>query len=336
MRATLESHAAKGFLPVAVTGDEVILRRIPRPVLLGEVWYADVVEVSGGMEETCFPLADFVRQARKMEPEGPARFIGHTMRCGSTLMANLVALRPDTMVLKEPYFLVSASRNAVYATGPAERESAYRLIRALVAYSAATAAMSRRALVVKLRSWIAPVVLAATRNADARWVLLWREPERVMAALRDVLPPWCDMNEEERALRTYLESEGYVAKGAPEGLLELYTGVWNATAELFSGDSGTGVAWRAMEYGSLAADAARTFHALESWFALPQSEKLPDNFDEETLRYSKGLATERFEPAGTHYRAPLSAGQREFVRRRTERNLHALRSLSADRLLLPA
>ena len=109
-----------------------------------------------------------------LEPSG---FLFHGSRCGSTLVAQMLASSPQHLVLSEPPPVDQVLR----ARAPeAER---VRWLRAIMAALGRPRHAGQRRYVVKLDAWSAcslPVVRRAFPNVP--WVFLFREPVQVLAS----------------------------------------------------------------------------------------------------------------------------------------------------------
>ena len=122
-------------------------------------------------------LDDFIDQApdRLSEPDG---FIFHMSRCGSTLVARMLAALPGTALVAEAAPLDAIVRLAVCADWPEPRRIA--ALRAMVG------ALGRRPAaryIVKLNAWHAlalPLFRAAFPNVP--WLFLYRDPAEILAS----------------------------------------------------------------------------------------------------------------------------------------------------------
>ncbi|MGN6572171.1 MAG: sulfotransferase [Pseudolabrys sp.] len=119
-------------------------------------------------------LADFIGAAETgPDPDG---LIFHMSRCGSTLVAQMLAALPDSLVLSEPPALDEILQLTLHAG-----ESA-----AIAGLRAAVAAFGRRGgrpFVIKLDAWHA-LALPLFRRAfpDTPWVFLHRDPVEVLVS----------------------------------------------------------------------------------------------------------------------------------------------------------
>ena len=119
-------------------------------------------------------ISDFVKSA---EP-GPAPdgLIFHMSRCGSTLVAQMLAALPDSMVVSEPPPLDDVLQISLLG-------GADTAIAALRAMSAAFGQRGGRPFVLKLDAWHA-LALPLFRRAfpDTPWVFLYRDPVEVLVS----------------------------------------------------------------------------------------------------------------------------------------------------------
>jgi hypothetical protein len=296
----LAAFAGRGWLPVAVDErrESVVLAEVgdfdPRASSFGAA-----LSGLGERRVRLVPVAEFVASARALECGGPARIVAHVGRCGSTLLANLLALRPTATVLKEPTVLHP-------------REPG--LLRALLAYQRAAAHAAGRELVVKPTSWTCPALLAAAGDGT-RWLLLWRDPRQVVASELAQPPRW---SESPRAL----PGDG---GGDP---VEVFARTWAGIVEAFlPGPAPV----RFLDYAALSADKPGALRAVQTWFALPGPDALPEGFDAESLRYSKSGGRSTFDPAACHHRPALGPDDAARVDALTAAAVRVLRA--DDRVL---
>lgn len=325
----LADLASQGYLPTDIDTVEGVVSL----VRLGhagfqEVWYDDTVVGADKEDTRVVPFSVFVEQFAERQDGERLNLIAHTSRCGSTLLANLLRLRPTTMVLKEPDFVTIPVRRIVLAQDAAETWTWDSLLTALLNFSCHAASGAGRELVIKLTSWNAPVVMASLRGrGNTTWLFSWREPEPVVASNRATPPSWGKETENGRAARL-LTGVADIATGS----VEFYANIWRRIVDSFlSADHD--LRWRALEYQDLASEKAASLLAAESWFGLSPTAELPDEFDQESRRYSKGPRGEDFEPAKTHVRDPLEPWETRTVSTITQETLEALRQAKNHWLL---
>lgn len=108
-----------------------------------------------------------------LEPSG---FVLHGSRCGSTLVARMLAAAPGTLVAAEPPPVDQALRAS------ASEEERVRLLRGIVS-ALGRSRRGERSYVLKLDAWSA-CSLDTIRRAfpDVPWVFLFRDPVRVLAS----------------------------------------------------------------------------------------------------------------------------------------------------------
>ncbi len=116
-------------------------------------------------------LEDLARVAGTMDSVEPSGFVFHMSRCGSTLAAQMLAARDDTIVVSE-----AAPLDAVLGADP-------DVLRGMVAALGQRRTPGQRHLVVKLDAW-AVFHLPGIRAAfpDVPWVFLFRDPVRVLSS----------------------------------------------------------------------------------------------------------------------------------------------------------
>jgi hypothetical protein len=124
-------------------------------------------------------LHELVAQAGTMESVAPAGFIFHMSRCGSTLVAQMLAALPDSIVISEAPPLdavVQLGRNLV-------PDDAVRALRAMVAAFGRRRSGGVRHYVVKLDCWHT-LALPLFRRAfpEVPWIFLYRDPVEVLVS----------------------------------------------------------------------------------------------------------------------------------------------------------
>lgn len=326
--AELVALATEGYLPTDVDPEAgvVTLTKLAHADF-HEVWYSDTVAAADPGRTRTVPFQAFTDQFFGRRNNEHLRLIAHTSRCGSTLLANLLTLRPTTMVLKEPDFVTIPAREIALASGDAESREFSALLRALLNYGCHAAALAARQLVVKVTSWTVPVVAATLdRDEHTTWLFLWREPEKVAASNIATPSTWGGDTENGRAARRLAGVEDIAAE-APR----FYANTWHLIADSFLSADGE-LTWRALDYQDLVAEMAASLLATERWLDLSPGAELPAEFEQESRRYSKGSRTEAFEPTGTHVRRPLEPRAAAQVVAITRRAHEALRGEVAHRL----
>lgn len=326
-REGLADLAREGYLPIDINPrDGVVTLTKLTHADFQEVWFSETVARADAESHKEIPFSVFIEQYADRQAGTHLRLIGHTSRCGSTLLANLLSLRPSTIVLKEPDFVTKTAQKIVQAAGPAESRTCHDLMAALLNFSSHAAAASGRELVIKLTSWTVPVVISGLgASENTTWLFMWREPEKVVASNMATPPSWGHDTEQGRAVRDFLDV-------ADTGTVEFYANVWHRVVASFMSTEG-GQRWRILKYQELANDKAASFMAVESWFNLVFKDELPSQFEKECRRYSKGSQVETFEPGKAHLRTPLETAEERVVSVITKRALKALYEETAHRLL---
>ena len=124
-------------------------------------------------------LADLIAQADKMASVAPAGFIFHMSRCGSTLLAQMLAALDDSIVISE-----AAPLDAVVQLGrKLAPGDAARALRAMILALGRRRSGRERRYVVKLDCWHT-LALPTFRRAfpDVPWVFLYRDPVEVLVS----------------------------------------------------------------------------------------------------------------------------------------------------------
>lgn len=111
----------------------------------------------------------------------PSGFIHHMSRCGSTLVAQMLAADPAHVVLSEPEPLDAVLRWAIASDAPIALQVA--AVRAVVAALGRWRTGARQRVFVKLDSWhTAALPLLRAAFPTTPWVFLYRDPVEVLAS----------------------------------------------------------------------------------------------------------------------------------------------------------
>lgn len=112
----------------------------------------------------------------------PTGFIFHVSRCGSTLLARLLAQAPNTLVLSEPPPFDAIVRANHYACRMS-RSLQINTLRAMVSALGQSRASGQNRLFIKLDAWHAlHAPLLREAFPDTPWVFLYRNPLEVMVS----------------------------------------------------------------------------------------------------------------------------------------------------------
>lgn len=310
MPENLTELAEAGYLPTKVDPacGAVVLARMAG-FGFREVWFDDT---AAEVDDTrTVPVSAFTDQFAERRPGEPLRLITHVSRCGSTLLANLLALRSTTMVLKEPDFVTIPARGIVSAA-----DASADLVRGLLNYTCHAAAAADRTPVVKITSWTVPTLVACLHDApDTTWLLQWRAPAEVVVSNAAAPSTWGQDTENGRAARRLAGDLG-------EDITGFYASTWARI--VFSILSAEHLPRRTLDYHRLVQCKATALLETERWFGLCADE-LPPGFEQESGRYSKGPAAQAFEPAGAHRREELPPAAATQVAAVTRQALELLR-----------
>ncbi|GAA2797976.1 hypothetical protein [Saccharopolyspora taberi] len=318
----LEQMVERGALPVAVDTDRDVLVLSPlAEARFDEPSFDGTARAGADGRLYRWTLDDFVDQVAKYRPTQPLRLIAHTSRCGSTLLANLLGLRPHHMVLKEPGFLVHSSQRAL-RRGPSREDV---LLRALLHYCRAVADAHHRSLVVKLTSWTAPLILRALEGSpDVRWLFQWRDPAAVVASQLASSPRWWTHEDIRSDVARLLAHQDETDPA------RFYALVWCAIT-----NAALSTPMPSLRYEDLVSDKLRALLAAEEWLSLGVAQAAPDGFEERKSQYSKGSSSQRFDPVGAHRRPQLEEHQATAVQSLSGELLSALQNTAVP-LLGPA
>jgi hypothetical protein len=188
-------------------------------------------------------LSELARESPGLAPSG---FVFHMSRCGSTLVAQMLAALPSALVLSEPPPVDTVLRTA------APEETLVEWLRGMIAALAQPRRPEQSRLVVKLDAWaIFALPLIRAAFPDAGCIFLYRDPVEVVVS--------------------QLERRGYHT--IPGVLPPQWFGIDPADVFLLSGEEYCAAVVGAI--GATALDAARAGALLPvPYHALPQA--LPD------------------------------------------------------------
>jgi hypothetical protein len=296
--------AREGYLPVAIRVREgrLILRSIGREVL-SEPFYDQTVRRLQAQRTAEISFNDFVSASHDLPQTGPHHLMGHTGRCGSTLLTNLLALDGRLLVLKEPGFLEAAVSLAL-------ADGKDVLSPALLKYLAHAAGAQDRQLVLKTTSWTTPHLLAEfAPQPTAKWLLMWRDPASVVSSELAVPPHWA----REDALVHLTSLMGIKAPsgttGDDDARLGLLAEIWRAIAASFVAAATHVQSVAVLDYDTVAADPLAAVTAAKSWFGILNGDASePAEYRKTASRYSKSQSGEAYDPRGAHRRPALAAG----------------------------
>jgi hypothetical protein len=268
MTATsLSGLAARGCLPVAIsTARNSVVFSPVADATFHESTFAETIRSLGREELYVCAIDAFVEQAALLTPVQPTRLLAHTSACGARLLSNLMSLRADSLVLKEPSFQETAAQQIARASGELERAREVELLRAVLRYLTVAADACARNLVIKLPSWTPLAFVPALAGmSDVRWLAQWRDPVQVVAALMAAPPAWCTNQENRADVRALLN-----VTDEPSGQVEFCAVVWRELAGVFVGAAETDptMALRTLDYRELRPDPLGMLLAAEQWLAL--------------------------------------------------------------------
>jgi hypothetical protein len=307
----------------------VELADVPDPASAGRtgaVWIDTVRLPEGGRSRWTGTVGALELLVACERPPLPAGLIFHTGRCGSTLLANMLAAYPGLRVLSEPDVL---SQLLVHQ-GFADQAGAEAVRLLFSAFSRGSGA--GRGAVVKASNWHALAarrILAGLPGVPA--VFIWRPAAEVVASCLHQPPPWSGF----RDLRALLARQVPLLEGTDDPAtapVELFARLWSATVRAgLDLVRAHGDQVYVLAYHDLRTDPAAVGTDIAGRFGLHGTNALADAMTRAAGRYSKDLTGRTaFDPCGAHARAPLNSSEHAVVTRWTAPLETEIRSLRTD------
>jgi hypothetical protein len=303
-----------GVLPYGLdTGDDHLLMVMAGAARFGEATYEHSIRQlsSGGSLASAYimPVARFAAATAAL-PRADAAFVYHVGRCGSTLLARMLAVDPKLCVFSEPAAWAQLQQRGTShaADNPADTSAAEGCVRLFGRF----AADRDQRLVVKPSSWqVLHARALRAACATCREVFVFRSPAAVVASNLNVAPGFAtiigqDLDAPPSVLDGWLP-------GADRSLLtdpvDLYAELWRLVVDAAL-DALDDVLL--VSYDELMADPATVIEGVAQH--LGASAFPVDHAVRQAGFYSKSATrTERFDPAGAHQRATLTPTQQSRV-----------------------
>jgi hypothetical protein len=257
-------------------------------------------------------LPAFIAAVRVEPIRAPSGLIYHVGRCGSTLLANMLAVPRDHLVLKESLALNAVLSQVIhwgYDAGEVRRAQWEGFARLVFSYLAWPAPGTERRLLVKLSSWA--IVLAGTLDRllpNTPAVYLHREAEAVVGSMLATPPGFDNLRSQPRhiAARFFPSLASEAGDLSP---LRFYAHVWRSVVEqVLAQPAGRLLV---LEYGDLTTDPGGTARRVLDHFGLRVEADAADRMAALQRVYAKDpRGSERFDAANSHARPPLDSAQR--------------------------
>jgi len=151
----------------------------------------------------CTSSLEFLRSAPEpSESLSPSGFILHAGRCGSTLLAKVLARSTEHMVFGE-----GGPHNQIWPVIEASSEPAAPLFRNLLLHTGRRRVASHRAHIVKFTSWnIMHVERIREAFPEVPALFLFRHPAAILASYRRKMPGWLGTKNSKQAIWQSAES----------------------------------------------------------------------------------------------------------------------------------
>lgn len=270
-----------GYWPVALsqTDGHIVLSKLA-DFEFDQPFYGRTRVDSRGTDSVAVPLDAFMAAIEHLPwPQRP-RMVCHTGRCGSTLLANMLALSSATIVLKEPDFLNVALLSDMQAQESGKTVT-WDLTVGLLKYCAYAASSSSRLLVVKASSWTAVDLLTSIRPiTEGAWLSLWRDPVAVVASQVSGPPRWST----NPALLSSLVKDLSDEATAGRDQVELFVSMWSRAARAFISSA---EAQCVLSFDQLVDDPRGALGTAEQWLGITGEPGEHEGLSEVLSRYSK-------------------------------------------------
>jgi hypothetical protein len=317
-----DALAGLGYLPVELSqtdGHIVLVLQKLADIEFDQPFYDRTRVDSGGTDSVTVPLDAFMAAIEHLPWPHRPRMVCHTGRCGSTLLANMLALSRATIVLKEPSFLNVALVNDMQAQESGKTVT-WDLTVGLLKYCTYVASSSNRLLVVKASSWTAVDLLTNVRPiTEGAWLSLWRDPVAVVASQLSGPPRWSTS-----ALLTSLLKDMPAEATAGRDQVELFVSMWSRAAKAFIASAES---QRVLSYDQLVDDPRGALGIAEQWLGVIGEPAEHQGLSEVLSRYSKD--DPRYaRSAGAVPRKTLSVSDRGRIAAATSSLVTTLRRLS--------
>lgn len=246
----------------------------------------------------------------------PSGFIFHVGRCGSTLLANMLACSPAHRIVKEPAvvntMLAERLREPTDAS-PAELDA---LIASVIRLLASAAAGAFGHGVVKFAAWnvqLAETLLELFPATNA--VFVYRSPMETVASMLHQRPGWFDrLARSAEAQAIFLPTTRREAGDVASSPVALLACAWSSAVEAALALPRERA--QLLSYEELTAEPARTARRALEQFGDEVSPASLDAMVATTAIYSKDPThTARYDPDGAHQRPRLSRVQADQVAR---------------------
>jgi ribosomal peptide maturation radical SAM protein 1 len=308
-----------GMVPISLSWQRQRVRLLDlRGAQLREPTFGDTVQrwrqQPPEKRSVTMPFEQLLAAAEHERLEPPAGFVFHVGRCGSTLLARMLAVPDNHVVVKESSTVSLLLYDAANAakSDDSRQDDAARLLAAIVPLLARGAAASPSRLFLKLMSW--DILMVATLRRvfpTTPAVFLYRDAHAVVASLLEVsglidLPP-----DSPGALqRAQLLEQMGVPPDASEAAA--YAHVWRATVQAALDLPADWLL--TLDYADLAARPEQSLARVLAHFGLPPGPEMLAAMGSVAPFYSKGRDAQAvFDPAGAHYRSPLTPEQHAQV-----------------------
>jgi hypothetical protein len=319
------SHSLDGlidqeYIPVmyAKKLNSLVFRRLADIDLDDPIYYETHVD-----GDATVPLDEFLAAITPLPwPQQRPRIICHVGRCGSTLLANMLALSNSAIVLREPPFLNAALLGDLRVRR-SDATATWDFTLGALKYCAYAASSSNRLIVIKASSWATADLLCNVRPlTGGTWLSLWRDPAEVVASQVYGPPGWTRNS----AVMSAISAPAMTPETARRSQVELFVAMWCRAAEAFISSS---QAQCLFSYAQLATDPRATLDVADRWLGISDSPHEDPKLDLVLGRYSKDHPRNA-RPWATMPRRKLPDSDRRQVTEATDSLVATLMRLSVS------
>ena len=295
----------------------------------------ELLDLAGATYREAF-FGDTVRRVRDARPDQPRVyvrrdeflrlgrchqrpadvFIFHLGRCGSTLLANMLAASDEFVSLKEPDLVNDLLSARLRAETSLARDETEGLLTAAIPFLVGTVRHSSagpyRAL--KFAAWnVSLGALLMAQSSTTPVIFLYRSPIETVASLLANPPAWFDLIHCPRTLqKRFFPSLGQVSECSAVSPVTIFSHAWASAVDAALALPVTRV--HMVEYSRLVRDPLSTLEQVLKHIGYAPAPRLVAQMVAVSAVYSKDPEQQAtYDPAAVHWRRPLTPAQETEV-----------------------